>query len=143
MSVVNYGENEKSHPELDFLKGVLQININHWHIKLNRWHIWKHFFKSFRFRDENEVRLLYLSNGREKVEKQWIENEVSGIVSKMLLFPMIPINTFPLCLTSVIVGPKAPDPRKITEQFSYLVDQEWRDYPTQILMRQSAIKEYR
>ena len=61
----------------------------------------------------------------------------------MLLFPLIPTNTFPLTLSNVIVGPKAPEPRKIAEQFSFMVNQEWSGYATQILIRQSDIKEYR
>ena len=143
ISCISYGESEKIHRELDFLCGVSLININHWQFRFNRWYIWKHFFKSFRFRDEKEVRLLYLSDGKNKEEKQWIENSESGIVSKMLLFPMIPKSTFPLTLKSVIVGPKAPEPRKITEQFNYIVNQEWDAYPAPILIRQSDIKEYR
>ena len=143
ISSISYGESETSHPELDFLLGVMLINLNHWQFHFNRWHIWKHFFKSFRFKDEKEVRLLYLSDGKKNEEKQWIENSESGIVSKMLLFPMLPINTFPLTLTNVIVGPKAPEPRKIAEQFSFIVSQEWSSYPTPVLIRQSDIKEYR
>ena len=143
ISSISYGESVKTHRELDFLKGVGQINLNHWRFQFNRWYIWKHFFKSFQFKDEKEVRLLYLSGGKKSEEKQWIENSVSGIVSKMLLFPMIPINTFPLTLTNVIVGPKAPEPQKIAEQFSFIVNQEWGAYPTPILIRQSDIREYR
>ncbi len=143
ISCISYGESAKIHRELDFLSGVSLININHWQFHFNRWHIWKHFFKSYRFKDEKEVRLLYLSEGKTKVEKRWIENSDSGIVSKMLLFPMVPTNTFPLTLTNVIVGPKAPEPRKIAEQFSFLVSQEWDKYSNPILIRQSDIKEYR
>ena len=143
ISCISYGENEKVHRELDFICGVGLMNINHWQFQFNRWHIWKHFFKSFRFKDEKEVRLLYLSDGKKKEEKCWIENSESGIVSKMLLFPMIPTNTFPLILTNVIVGPKAPEPRKNAEQFSFIVSQEWGDYSSPILIRQSDIREYR
>lgn len=143
ISCVSYGESNKSHPELDFLLGITLINLKHWQFHFNRWHIWKHFFKSFRFRDEHEVRLLYLSDGKKKEDKQWIENIESGIVSKMLLFPMIPTNTFPLTLTNVIVGPKAPEPKKIAEQFSFMVNQEWSAYTPPLLIRQSDIKEYR
>lgn len=143
ISCISYGESEKVHPELDFIRYVGLLNINHWQFQFQRWHIWKHFFKSFRFKDEKEVRLLYLSDGKKKEDKQWIENQDSGIVSKMLLFPMIPTNSFPLILTNVIVGPKAPEPRKIAEQFSFIVSQEWGAYPTPILIRQSDIKEYR
>ena len=56
---------------------------------------------------------------------------------------MIPSNYFPLILTNVIVGPKAPEPRKIAEQFSFIVNQEWGAYHSPILIRQSDIKEYR
>lgn len=143
ISCISYGESEKIHRELDFLLGVSLININHWQFKFNRWHIWKHFFKSFRFKDEKEVRLLYLSDSKKTEEKQWIENSESGIVSNMILFPMKPIDAFPLRLTNVIVGPNSPEPRKIAEQFSFIVSQEWdASYPP-ILIRQSDIKEYR
>lgn len=143
ISCISYGESDKIHRELDFICGMSLINLNHWQFQFNRWHIWKHFFKSFRFKDEKEVRLLYLSDGKKNEEKRWIENSESGIVSKMLLFPMIPTNSFPLNLTNVIVGPKAPEPRKIAEQFSFIVSQEWSAYPTPILIRESNIKEYR
>ena len=143
ISCISYGESAKMHRELDFLCGVGLINLNHWQFQFKRWYIWKHFFKSFRFKDEKEVRLLYLSDGKKKEEKMWIENSESGIVSKMLLFPMIPSDTFPLTLTNVIVGPKAPEPRKIAEQFGFIVSQEWDTYSAPILIRQSDISEYR
>lgn len=143
ISAISYGVDESSHPELDFLKLVLSLNISHWHFHFNRWHIWKHFFKSFRFKDEKEIRLLYLSDGKKSEEKKWIENSDSGIVSKMLLFSMIPNNNFPLRLTNVIVGPKSPEPTKIAEQFAFLVSQEWDTKYTSIIIRESSIKEYR
>lgn len=142
ISSISYGINENSHPELDFLRIVMGANISHWHFHFNRWSIWKHFFKSFRFRDEKEVRLLYLSKDKNKEDKKWIENEASGIVSKMLLFQMKPANTFPLRLCSVIIGPKAPEPTKIAEQFAFVVSQEWDSY-TPVVIRESRIKEYR
>ena len=74
ISCISYGESEKVHRELDFICLVGLMNINHWQFQFNRWHIWKHFFKSFRFKDEKEVRLLYLSDGKKKEEKCWIEN---------------------------------------------------------------------
>ena len=143
ISSVSYGESAKKHRELDFLCGVGLINLNHWQFQFNRLHIWRHFFKSFRFKDEKEVRLLYLTDGKNKEEKQWIENSESGIVSKMLLFPMRPTDTFPLTLTNVIVGPKAPEPKKIAEQFGFIVSQEWDNYTAPILVSPSDIKEYR
>lgn len=143
ISCVSYGESVKIHRELDFLLSISQIHLNHWQFQFNRWYIWRHFFKSFRFKDEKEVRLLYLSDGKKKEEKQWIENSESGIVSKMLLFPMRPTDTFPLTLTNVIVGPKAPEPKKIAEQFGFIVSQEWDKYSVPILIRQSDIREYR
>lgn len=142
ISSISYGIDENNHPELDFIKKLLNKSLNHWRFHFNRWLIWKHFFKSYRFKDEKEVRLLYLSNDKKKEEKMWIENEESGIVSKMLLFPMIPSNTFPLRLCNVIVGPKAPEPTKIAEQFAFIVSQEWDNY-TPIVIRESRIKEYR
>lgn len=141
ISCVSYGIDSRSHPELDFIKKMVSEDFNNWHFHLNRWYIWKHFFKSFRFKDEKEIRLLYISDNRTLVEKQWIENEQSGIVSKMLLFKMIPENKFPLCLDGVIVGPKAPEPSKILEQFNYLVEQEWGHQAIGFSL--SRIKEYR
>lgn len=145
ISAISYGVDEKSHPELDFLKVILNTNINHWHFHFRRWEVWKHFFKSFRFKDEKEVRLLYISKDKSKEDKKWIENEESGIVSKMLLFKMNPTNEFPLRLCNVIVGPKAPEPAKIAEQFTFIVMQEWDKYfpSSPIVIRESRISEYR
>ena len=93
--------------------------------------------------DEKEVRLLYLSNNKEPRESiTWIENAQSGIVSKMMLFPLKPEKQFPLRLNKVIVGSKSPEPEAIARQFAYMISQEWRDYPV-ITTDVSKITDYR
>ena len=143
ISSINYGIGENKHLELEYLNSIINLEINHWHFNFNRWFIWKHFFKSFRFKDEKEVRLLYLSDGKEEKENiRWIENENSGIVSKMLLFSLNDTSTFPLCLSGALIGPKSPEPTKIAEQFKYLVSEEWGK-DSSIIIRESKISEYR
>lgn len=44
---VSYGQSEKKHEELDFIWKILRWKKNGWKFKFNRWHIWKHFFKSY------------------------------------------------------------------------------------------------
>jgi len=115
---VKYGRLEKGeevHKELDFLRKM--HNYNNWSFRFKRWGIWKHFFKSYHFRDEKEIRLLYYDENGQRKDHIWIKNSDSQIVSKMQLFDF---DEFPLKLDGIIVGPKCPESRLISRQLNLL-----------------------
>lgn len=53
---VSYGRAMNEHPELDYIKKIRQWKKRGWCFELKRWYIWKHFFKSYLFKEEKEVR---------------------------------------------------------------------------------------
>jgi hypothetical protein len=145
-SPVSYGKSINVHPELDIIRGIIDHEIDGWTFKLNRWNIWKHFFKSYLFADEKEYRLLYLppedENDPSKIE--WIMDSSNNIVSRICKLPMGE-KEFPLSITSAIIGPKCPQQSSNVNQFNYMNSKQkvifsknWKD-----AIRCSEIKDYR
>lgn len=121
---VSYGQSEKKHEELDFIWKILRWKKNGWKFKFNRWHIWKHFFKSYLFKDEQEIRLLYIRSEKSDIERKWIMDSSNSIASSLCLFE-IGNSNFPLSLSSAIIGPKCPQQASNIAQFNYMnVQQE-------------------
>ena len=128
LAKVSYGALENGrevHKELDFLRMIHQYDLGAgWRFKFNRWGIWKHFFKSYHFKDEREIRLLYYDRNDDREPYEWIKNEESQIVTKMQSFSL---EDFPLDLQGIIVGPKCMEPKMITRQLQRLAATQNRD----------------
>ena len=116
---VSYGKSEKEHDELEFIWNIRNWVKNGWRFKFNRWHIWKHFFKSYLFRDEQEIRLLYIHSNDSEIERKWIMDSSNSIASSLCLFD-IGKSKFPLSLSSAIIGPKCPQQASNIAQFNYM-----------------------
>ena len=109
LAKVSYGESPDSHSVLDFIQKLLEWNYNETHFKFNKWMIWKHFFKSYHFRYENEVRLIYHEHDESRAtDTIWIEDKNSGIYSPMKLFDIKKNigSKFPLGLIGIKLGPR-------------------------------------
>lgn len=65
--------------------------------------IWEHFIKPSEFNDEQEVRLLYDASIIDRPTPKWIRNQTNGIFHPVINFG---INTYPLRLKSITLGPK-------------------------------------
>lgn len=116
---VSYGSSEKEHLELEFINNILNWTKNGWRFKFNRWHIWKHFFKSYLFKDENEIRLLYVHNNDIEIERCWIMDSKNSIASRLCLFD-IDKDIFPLKVYSAIIGPNCNQQASNVAQFNYM-----------------------
>ena len=116
---VSYGEAMNIHPTLDFIRDIRHWNENGWSFNLKRWYIWKHFFKSHLFKEENEVRLLYLWTPEETDNTEWILDSTNSIVSRRCKFP-IPNDRLPLTLKNAIIGPKCPEQNSNVDQLNYM-----------------------
>ena len=116
---VSYGEAMRKHPALDFISDIRHWNENGWSFNLKRWYIWKHFFKSHLFKEENEVRLLYLWTPEETDNTEWILDSTNSIVSRICKFP-IPNDRLPLTLKNAIIGPKCPEQNSNVDQLNYM-----------------------
>lgn len=109
LAKVSYGENPDSHSTLDFLQKLFEWNYKEMHFKFNKWMIWKHFFKSYHFRYENEVRLIYHEHNKSRAtDTIWVEDKNSGIYSPMKLFDLRKSmgSKFPLGLIGIKLGPR-------------------------------------
>ena len=141
---VSYGKAIRKHPALDFIREIRHWNENGWSFSLNRWYIWKHFFKSYLFKEEKEVRLLYLWTPEEADNTEWILDSTNSIVSRICKFP-IPNDRLPLTLKNAIIGPKCPEQNSNVNQFNYMNGLE-KVMPFSFIkkaIRSSSIEDYR
>jgi len=119
LAPVSYGVSMGEHPTLDYIKKIRHWTENGWRFELKRWYIWKHFFKSHLFKEEREVRLLYIWNDESKDDVEWIMDSTNSIVSRICKFP-ISSNRLPLTLKRAIIGPKCPEQESNVDQFNYM-----------------------
>lgn len=141
---VSYGKQMNEHPALDFIKKIRHWKDNGWCFELKRWYIWKHFFKSHLFKEENEVRLLYIWTEKSPDKVEWIMDTSNNIASRLCKFP-INDGRFPLTLKKAIIGPKCPEQGSNVDQFNYMNNQT-KTMPDNWLtpaVRASKIEDYR
>ena len=95
------------HPELDFIRGLIYCKVGGYTYKFPTLDLWLHFFKSYDYRGEQEVRLLYKGNSKDK--RKWItaNNIYCPVVEKGIKDKNT--NEFPLILKKIILGPKFPE----------------------------------
>lgn len=136
---VNYGVRDKnlknSHPELDLLKKIIDdVKTKCGEtLKFRTLTIWKHFFKSFEYTSEQEVRLLTIlsSNNNIKgekisgdnahnIQKQWCLTASHKILTPFITLPLAD-NAFPMQLKKIILGSKCPEKIINQKQFSQLL----------------------
>lgn len=141
---VSYGKQMNEHPALDFIKEIRHWKDNGWCFELKRWYIWKHFFKSHLFKEENEVRLLYIWTEKSPDKVEWIMDASNNIASRICLFP-IACGRLPLKLTKAIVGPKCPEQASNVDQFNYM-NRQTKTIPDSLFrpaISASRIEDYR
>lgn len=142
MAKVSYAQNEKSHPELDFIKNLLSIKIRDKGFNLKTFSIWKHFFKPYEYEKEKEVRLFY----KHKIEDWEDDNKIDWICTdKNMIAPIIsfPLLEFPLEIQSVVLGPKLFYQKENMYQLEKLIKNSNSSLIKNITIRPSKIKNYR
>ncbi len=141
LAKVSYGASNGTHRELDFVKAMMAaFKKLGWNLVLSRWNIWKHFFKSYHFAIEKEVRLMYYdapATRKGADEYKWIKNSNSQIVTKMQLFDFA---SFPLKIESACIGPKCQEVDLLARQFMAMGS---GIMPLGFSVKCSAIKDYR
>lgn len=142
LAKVSYGrlvDNVELHPQLSFLHDLVNTASfgPGWSFVFQRWGIWKHFFKSYLFADEKEIRLL-LFDEEVKGQSVWIKNPVSQIVTKMKVFN---IQNFPLKPHKITIGPKCPENDLVARQYGLMLQE--KKALSNIEIAPSKIKDYR
>lgn len=127
---VSYGKKNKSgkfeHPELSFIAYLQAKSISPgWFFVFRKWYIWKFFFKSWTYHDENEIRLIYrpdMSNDAEFARINWYMDQTNGIFNRMALIPIDYTEgmDFPLSISRIILGPHSPEAGRNREQIWYM-----------------------
>lgn len=150
---VSYGKRNKGgkvdHPELSFLSFMLSQPISSgWYFTLSKWYIWKFFFKSWTYRDENEIRLIYIpdiSNNDEYDRIKWYKDQSNGIFNRLVLIPIAlqDREDFPLNLSKIILGPQSPEVGRNREQIWYMAQQKGIDTTISFSVEPSGIRNYR
>lgn len=139
---VSYGQKNNKHPKLEYIKALINaLNIRGWSFTLRRWNIWKHFFKSYLFAVEKEVRLMYYDapiSRSKKEDYKWIKNPESQIVSKMQLFDF---KAFPMKVEYAKVGPNCQEASLLARQFETMAKST--SSLQKVLVDYSRIEDYR
>lgn len=117
LAPISYAKEDGTHPELDFIKKLVNEKFIGRRIVLQSLNLWKHFFKPYDYADECEVRLLYKESDSKRYK--WISTGES------ILCPIVEFsinkndNKFPLKIDSVMLGPKCPEKYTNVAQLSY------------------------
>ena len=141
---VSYGTGMNEHPALDYIQKIRHWKKSGWCFEFKRWYIWKHFFKSHLFKEENEVRLLFIWTEKSTDMVEWIMDSSNNIASRLCKFP-ITGGRLPLSLTNAIIGPKCRELGCNVDQFNYMNKQQ-KTMPESWLkpaVRSSKIEDYR
>lgn len=120
---ISYANETGIHPELVFISNLLDNGF----ISFNQLSSWKHFFKSYEYSGENEIRILVKRNptpnfNNEKIKIKWVLAK-NGIVTPMLLVKNNDKDhTFPLELKEIILGPKCKEADINRTQLQHLLE---------------------
>ena len=96
---VSYANPDGRHPKLDFLIDVSKI------VTFRHLDAWLHFFKSYDYQVEEEVRVIYELKGKIR-NKKWINISSYGIICPVVEFDS---KDFPLSLDMILLGPNCPE----------------------------------
>ncbi len=108
---VSYAQARGRHLELDIIERFITTLSSVYRIRFRMRYLdtWKHFFKSWDYAIEDEIRLLYMENTHVPADyTSWIVSSPDHIVSRFAIFDLSK-GHFPLSLNKIILGPNCPD----------------------------------
>lgn len=151
---ISYGvelKGENYHPELEIISEIIKAVKEHnkQSIQFRALGIWKHFFKSFEYTPEQEVRLLLILAKNKSIKgeqsnihsfnKEWCLTASHQIANPFLTIPLSD-KSLPFELTEIILGPKCPEIITNKKQFEQLLrEKAFNNVET----KHSKIKNYR
>lgn len=100
---IYYGSDIKTHPGLDLIKQIQEIKFGSITFRFRHFDYWKHFFKPYDYKMENEVRLLYETTASNPPKiTDWIKGGEFSILIPLALFDE---KSFPLDIEEIKIGP--------------------------------------
>lgn len=146
LAPISYARNrQQEHPELDFIRSILDNKIQKKRLKLRKLSVWRHFFKPYEYSDEQEVRLLFFRND-DNPKLKWIYESHFGIITPIITFSVEKNNNrFPLKLDKITLGPIAKSADVNVDQLALLVKSNNIEISGDIesLVANSPIEHYR
>ena len=136
------GENA-IHPELNFIHSVMYSKVCGYQFLFSTFDLWKHFFKTVEYRNEKEIRLLYIASEDDKLK--WVNaNEVfCPVVEKDITEADGKRNEYPLVLDKVILGPKFSEADVNVSQVELMVEDKEIKRSSDFECEKSKIDNYR
>lgn len=119
LAPVSYAIEKGFHFELEIVYALAKCGL-----AFKNWYIWKHFFKSYDYSIEHEIRLLYLPNENnvKNVDGSiWFTDDRTKIHSEMKLFKLDGNDehrAFPLSIEQILLGNLFPNAGKNVKQFN-------------------------
>lgn len=154
---ISYGiekDGKNYHPELvlvaEIIKAVKELHKQS--VQFRALGIWKHFFKSFEYSPEKEVRLLLIRTNTESIKGERLVDEQPHSIKKdwclttshQIINPFVTIalddDAIPFELKEIMLGPKCPEIIANKKQFTQLLRERNLDNVTTEISR---IKNYR
>lgn len=136
LSPVNYAEDKKKHLALKMLQMMSDAKFRF--VELYKW---KHFFKSYNFNVEKEIRLMFIDNRKLNngvINRDWVITWNHSIINPVIDFKLNSSN-FPIKLKRIILGSKMPELHINKIQLEYLISTKGYSIEVQI----SEIDNYR
>lgn len=140
ISRISYAREDGSHPQLEYLRMVIdtidaKLKVR---FKLLYLDIWKHFFKSFDYSVEEEIRILYRRR-LPSAKTGWCVTYLDKIISRHTSFDLLN-GDFPVSLEEIILGPNFPEKAANIRQIELLLQDNNFKYVT---VSHSKIESYR
>jgi len=120
---INYGEVDKSHKALDLIKNFIDMLKTDYQIefRLKTFNTWKHFFKPFDYKVEEEIRILFIQQSNNiDVKNGWMLTNSHNILNPFVEFKLNDLE-LPVYLNEIILGPKCPEKEINKRQFEQLI----------------------
>ncbi|WP_299678492.1 DUF2971 domain-containing protein [uncultured Dokdonia sp.] len=120
---VKYADQNGNHPELDFLKHIREgvEALTGFTFEFRNIGLWKHFFKPFDYKIEEEVRLLVIEDPNlNPLNSNWVKTYTHSIINPFIDF-QLNNSAFPIHLSEIILGPKSPEQDSNTVQLREMV----------------------
>lgn len=130
---------ENRHFELDILRAFQNAiyKLYNFTFLFKSFDIWKHFFKSYEYEVEQEIRVLYIKTDEDNNAKlDWVLTHSHNILNPVLFFQY---QNLPFKINKVLFGSKAPEVNVNIQQFEYLTQSKGIN----ITFSKSQIKNYR
>ncbi len=116
-------EGRNYHPELELISKIIKAvkEFNKQSMQFRALGIWKHFFKSFEYKPEQEIRLLIILSRNKSIKGEKLDNQQPHSFEKkwclttshQIANPFVIIELkdklLPIELTEIVLGPKCPE----------------------------------